>query len=479
MKSLVFTVLFAGVVAQRPRFEVPGSCGQVWSASTYNGHWPDQDSLDMARWDSSWNNICGGEAVRAAASGTVTFAQKMTSASCSDPDNRIYIDHGNNWVSHYIHLQNPVNSALLGQQVVQGQIIGYTGNTGCTVDHIHFTQLENGNAVQSEFSGDLVATHQGEMSTWGHWSSSNQEMIRSENCAGEKFMVWKDNSVTYNLVYNPGSGHVKIFRMNADGKNRVITWSGQWSLQYTHMETYTINGLHYAILYKAPNGHVQFIKMNANGAGYTNTRVGTWGVGWTDIVPFHANNAAYLLVYNTVTGSANFERVNAGNDATTNIRKTTWLKRYTQLVPYTEGGVNYIILYRGGAGSVYVYQMNIGWSTFSWTFKSSAVWDGDYTHMVKFDTFFGQMGLCIYKQETGAVKFMKIMPNGADLEETYSGLWSRWTHIQPFTITSNLFAQGGLLLYKTGSGYAYTMSMNYGVTGYTYKWSGTWEGGWN
>ena len=474
-------LLFVSVTCQRPEFQVPGSCGQVWSASTYNGHWPDQDSLDMARWDSSWNNVCGGEAVRAAASGTVIFAQKMaSSASCKDPENRIYIDHGNNWVSHYIHLQSPVNSALLNRQVAQGQIIGYTGKTGCTVDHIHFTQLLNGNAVRSEFGGALVDTRQADMSTWGHWGGSNQEMIRSINCAGEKFMVWSDGGATYNLIYNPGSGNVKMFRMHADGKGITITWTGKWSLQYTHMEAYRINGVNYAILYKAPNGHVQFIRMNANGAGYTNTRSGTWGVGWTNIVPFNVGNRAYLLVYNTVRGWANFERVNPGNDATTNIYKSTWSKRYTQLVPYAYGGGQYILLYTGGSGHVRVYQMNIWYSSLSLTYKSFAAWDGDYTHMVAFQTLFGESLLCIYKQETGATKFMKFTANGQDLVQTYSATWSRpWTHIQPFTITTGLFSQGGLLLYRAGTGYAYSMSMNWGGTGYTYLWSSWWQAGWN
>ena len=41
----------AEAAGPRPLFQMPFACGQTWEASTYDGHWPDQDSIDLGEWD--------------------------------------------------------------------------------------------------------------------------------------------------------------------------------------------------------------------------------------------------------------------------------------------------------------------------------------------------------------------------------------------------------------------------------------------
>ena len=55
----------------RPFFQMPVACGQTWEASTYNGHWPDQDSIDLGEWSPQDTNTGHGEPVLASADGTV------------------------------------------------------------------------------------------------------------------------------------------------------------------------------------------------------------------------------------------------------------------------------------------------------------------------------------------------------------------------------------------------------------------------
>lgn len=62
-----------------------------------------------------------------------------------DPINGLYIkiDHGNNLISSYAHLER--SYVTPGQKVVQGEIIGLSGNTGLsTGPHLHYALKKNG-----------------------------------------------------------------------------------------------------------------------------------------------------------------------------------------------------------------------------------------------------------------------------------------------------------------------------------------------
>ena len=159
---------------------MPFSCGQAWAASTYNGHWPDQDSIDFGEWNGS-TNMSEREPVLASADGEV-----LDVFTDGDGGNRVYIDHGDGWVTHYLHLAYlpPLTD---GQQVAQGQVIGHVGNSGTEAMHLHYTQLQDGAAVRSEFDGTLVSTHAGNMASWNTWDTSNAEKLTSYNCPQESF----------------------------------------------------------------------------------------------------------------------------------------------------------------------------------------------------------------------------------------------------------------------------------------------------
>ena len=49
----------AQAVGPRQVLQMPVSCGQTWDASTYDGHWPDEDSIDLAQRDGDGDNISG------------------------------------------------------------------------------------------------------------------------------------------------------------------------------------------------------------------------------------------------------------------------------------------------------------------------------------------------------------------------------------------------------------------------------------
>lgn len=85
---------------------------------------------------------CGGEAVVASAGGTVLQAGDRNDGygEC------VIIDHGNGLITRYAH--NRSVAVNVGDEVVQGQVISYIGQTGwATGDHCHFEVRINGEPV--------------------------------------------------------------------------------------------------------------------------------------------------------------------------------------------------------------------------------------------------------------------------------------------------------------------------------------------
>ena len=78
-----------------------------------------------------------GKRVVAAASGTVVYsAYQSGSSSSAGYGNYLIIYHGNGFCTLYAHMDSKAVST--GQRVSQGQLIGYSGNTGGVAPHLHF-----------------------------------------------------------------------------------------------------------------------------------------------------------------------------------------------------------------------------------------------------------------------------------------------------------------------------------------------------
>ena len=71
---------------------------------------------------------------------------KITTASRSNSNGRyIVIQHGEQFVTKYLHLSKFGKNIKSGRRVSQGQIIGYVGATGwATGPHLHYEFLVNG-----------------------------------------------------------------------------------------------------------------------------------------------------------------------------------------------------------------------------------------------------------------------------------------------------------------------------------------------
>jgi murein DD-endopeptidase MepM/ murein hydrolase activator NlpD len=120
----------------------PGTDGRVSGAGLI---WPVRGPVTSGygmRWGRMHQGIDIGAGtgvpIRAAKGGTVTFAGTM-----SGYGNVVIIDHGGGFSTLYAH-QSRLGSSV-GQDVGQGQVIGYVGSTGhSTGPHLHFETRVNG-----------------------------------------------------------------------------------------------------------------------------------------------------------------------------------------------------------------------------------------------------------------------------------------------------------------------------------------------
>ena len=119
-----------------PVLSAPSSAGFVWPVhgvmtSSFGWRWGRMhEGIDIA--------VPSGTSVVAAMSGTVIVAGWMGGYG-----NLVVIDHGNGTSTAYAH--NASVAAAVGQQVAQGQLIAYSGNTGnSTGPHVHFEVRVNG-----------------------------------------------------------------------------------------------------------------------------------------------------------------------------------------------------------------------------------------------------------------------------------------------------------------------------------------------
>jgi hypothetical protein len=166
--------------AARPPFQLPFKCGQTWRASTYDGHYPDQDSLDLLRFSGS-TNISAGEDVLASAAGKVIEAHNTNS---EDPPygSVVTIEHNADWKSQYIHLDDAL-SVKNDDMVGRGQKIGTVGGNiaifGTANAHLHFTQWFGSSGVRSVFNGVATTVHAGAKDANGNYPTEN---LVSANC---------------------------------------------------------------------------------------------------------------------------------------------------------------------------------------------------------------------------------------------------------------------------------------------------------
>lgn len=138
----------------------------------YGGH--DTPGIDF--------RIPVGTPIRAAGPGTVVGIEERCKPGhrwCSGRrGNYVQIAHPAGRHSRYLHLRPRGVVVSLGEQVVRGQVIGYSGNTGdSTGPHLHYDELLNGSRI---YPGPMYALHGGETVAYRDWPGADERLIRND-----------------------------------------------------------------------------------------------------------------------------------------------------------------------------------------------------------------------------------------------------------------------------------------------------------
>lgn len=465
----------------RPLFQLPVPCGQVWEASTYtdnpdtekkDGHWPDEDSVDLAQRNVDGDNISEGEPVLASADGTVLGVY-----TASNGEHRVYLDHGDGWVTYYIHLQSLPN-LIKGQAVAQGEQIGRTGASGTagkTNDmHIHYTQLKDGKAVRIAFDGKLIDTHAGNEDSYGTYGDG--EEITSRNCSNDSILQFNQNGFRYELVYRPGTGAANFVRLNADGSNETLVETEAWTTGWTHLTPFAlVGGQQHLFSYKSSTGRVRFERLSSGGAGTVGLSEGTWYKGWTHFVPFSRGGQPYFIAYDSLNGYANIDRINAEGSGSTKISGSTWTKGWTHLVQYDLNAKSYLLLYKGGTGEAKVVEITGSGNTIALTSVWTGTWTRGWTHLVPLKHK-GARHLLGYKAGSGKVKYMKLAAGGQGIETLGESTWTTgWTAFTPYFVDGHAYVRA----YKSGVGTLKTLRLDTAGTSMSTVATKTWTTGWS
>lgn len=494
--ALAIALALPANAQDRPDFQSPTACGQVWDVSTYGpprNHAPDPDSLDFAMRDSNGSNISRDQPVLASARGTIRIDRTLPNGL-----RYIMIDHGGGWRTHYLHIAQEEGQPRLreGRKVATGEVIGRTSDSGSDTLHIHFAQVRDteldpagldaagfwdkiydGDAVRSVFAGTAVATHQGNQNSWGRWSRDNAEEITSQNCPGNQFVSWMENGSRYIFRYRPGDGLIRVNRFEQPTASATSQTAQQdWDRGWTNFIDFLPDGSdrRHIMGYNFATGAVSFWEVAVGGGNLTKRRDISIYAGWTHMEKIRIDDRDYLVSYDSRYGHFNVDRINSSFTGFTSALKTNIGKGYTHMEPYWEGNKRFLVLYKGGSGAARIVRLDRDGSDVTvrntWTANRATGW----THFATLPRG-GKMYLFGYRQDTGKAKLWELEANGAGLRSVRDLNWSAgYTTITPFAHSN----AGHLLVQKIGDGTTKTVRLRSNLSGFETVMSGSWAAGW-
>jgi murein DD-endopeptidase MepM/ murein hydrolase activator NlpD len=209
-----------------------------------------------------WDYALNYETVLAAAPGTVTLAGIDSINPCFGQN--VIIDHGNGYSTRYAHLSQIAVS--VGQVVDRAQILGLSGNTGCsTGPHLHF--------------GVYITSSWTAIDPWGWWGAPGADPWPSD--PGN---LWLTGTAMFPLPTAPTS--VSAISGSASA---TVSWSPPSFDGGTGIVYYQIT--------PSPGGSTVTVAGNVtsavvtgltNGTTYTFTVAALTKIGWTGSAPSNA-----------------------------------------------------------------------------------------------------------------------------------------------------------------------------------------------
>lgn len=162
----------------------------------------------------------------------VQVISNCTGNTPNDPSNGgniVKIDHGNGYMTRYLHLAYGTIKVKVGQWVRKDTVLGYMGNTGYSFGgHLHFEVLKNGSAIDptNYLENDLPTSTNKEVNVYYQVKTQKHGWLpivkNNEDYAG-----WEDSPIT-DVAIKVDKGSVKY---------RVHIKGGEWLPYVTGFNT--------------------------------------------------------------------------------------------------------------------------------------------------------------------------------------------------------------------------------------------------
>lgn len=191
----------------------PRKCSQG-NSGVYSHNGPGKYSIDFV--------VPKGTEVLACRSGLVVDVKSNSNRggpdkSYADDANHIFIQHEDNTIGQYLHLQKNGAFVKEGQYVNSGDVIGLSGNTGWTTGpHLHFECCIFGNNVIQSIP---VKFYDGSVTGYVPKSGRRYSVLGTCN---PKIKTFNDNGIVFN-IYEHSPNLVEIRIDNTTTKNYEIT----------------------------------------------------------------------------------------------------------------------------------------------------------------------------------------------------------------------------------------------------------------
>lgn len=485
-------------IAERPLFQAPFACGQMWRASTYETHGP--FAIDLVQREGDKTTIGDRQPVVASAAGTIVLDYTWPSGD-KEGERWIFVDHKDGWRTQYVHLDNDTDQPrfAIGRKIATGEILGFTSNSGTSEVHLHYSQrkdvsrsaeqlatlaaddrwgtvLSDGTEKRIYFNGAAIETYRANPDRLNSWSNAKAEKIWSHNCAGGQFAQWYDNGRNMMLRYNPGNGDMRINEINPTNGTNPLRHNANWHKTWNIIVPFysAASDQPHQIVYNFATGKTVFMRVGTGGGGLTN--LGSFSIysGWTDMVPHRINGKPHLISYDSRYGWFNVDQIRPTNDGFISRLKTKIRPGFTHLIPYEEGPKRYVLMYQGGTGDFVLQKLT---PASDGSITRSKVWEkskrAGWTHLSLLQHQ-GSRYLLGYNAANGDGRLWKIKSGGTGLEKIKSLNWQKgWTSLTPYYHNG----KAHVLLYRAQDGLSRKIRLRTDATAFKRLISEDWADG--
>jgi len=216
-----------------------------------------------------------GDTVVASRAGVVVFVNDQYADSdwTSGHENNVFVQHSDGTRVRYTHLKQNSVLVYIGQNIVQGQVLGLSGSSGNTggVPHLHFAAFQDGtsydrqNTIPINYSNSIDPLNSQNLLIQGQSYTALGDGLLNDIVELEKEIVLYPNPIQSNVnlkLRHTGIAIEKIKIYNNAGKIlRIVEVDNANSISQISMDDLT-KGIYFLVIYSSGGSIVKKMIIN-------------------------------------------------------------------------------------------------------------------------------------------------------------------------------------------------------------------------